>query len=296
VTVTDDASRTVEGTARLTLDATALTPRTKRIRHGWIIEVAVGITLYFAYDWLREQATGSSVDAMRHARQLVDAERFLGIYHELSVQQAFLGAHWFMSFWNIFYGTIHFVMPVVALVWLYRKAPARYVRWRNALLFMLGFALLGFFLWPLTPPRLMPARYGFVDSAAEFFNFGPQVKVTLDAQGHPTANAVEQFGNLFAAMPSLHVGWSTWVALSLRPMVHRWWSKALLFLYPVCVIFGIVVTANHWFLDAVGGWVVLGLGYLCAVGLAYAVVCCRATPETRKLTPRTPTQSSPDSP
>ena len=46
-----------------------------------------------------------------------------------------------MAFWNIYYGTIHFVVPVVALVLLYRKLPARYVRYRNTLAFMLGLAL-----------------------------------------------------------------------------------------------------------------------------------------------------------
>jgi hypothetical protein len=198
-------------------------PRTKRIRRGWLIEIAVGIALYFLYDWLREQVTGTSADALRHAKQVVSAEQFLGIYHEHSIQHAFLDVHWFMSFWNFFYGTIHFVLPVVALVWLYRKAPARYLRWRNALLFMLAIALLGFFLYPLTPPRLMPSHYGFVDAAAAYFNFGPQVKITFDAAGQPSAAAVREFGNLFAAMPSLHVGWSTWVALSLWPMARHWW-------------------------------------------------------------------------
>ena len=38
-------------------------------------------------------------------------------------------------------------------------------------------------------------------------------------------------------------------------------------LYPVSIFFCIVVTANHWILDAVGGWVVLALGYLGAVGV-----------------------------
>ncbi len=84
-----------------------------------------------------------SADAFRHAQQIVDAEKFLGLYHEHSIQQAFLRVDWFMAFWNIWYGTIHFVMPVVALVWLYRKLPARYVRWRNTLVLMLGVSLLG---------------------------------------------------------------------------------------------------------------------------------------------------------
>ena len=61
------------------------------------------------------------------------AEKWLGLYHEHSIQHPFLNADWFMSFWNIYYGTIHFVVPIVALVLLYRKLPARYVRWRNTL-------------------------------------------------------------------------------------------------------------------------------------------------------------------
>jgi membrane-associated phospholipid phosphatase len=117
------------------------------------------------------------------------------------------------------------------------------------------------------PPRLMPARFGFVDTAARFFNFGPQVRVRIRADGQPTAAAIREFGNLFAAMPSLHVGWSTWSVLAIWPLVRRGWAKVLLALYPVSIIFCIVVTANHWILDAVGGWVVLGLGYLGARGL-----------------------------
>jgi hypothetical protein len=265
---------------------TDLQPATRRIRHGWILEVLGGVVVYFLYDWLREQATGSSADAFRHARQIVDAEQFLGILHERSIQQAFLDADWFISFWNIFYGTVHFVLPVVALVWLYRKAPARYVLWRNTLLFMLGLALVGFWIYPLTPPRLMPDRYGFVDTAADYFNFGPQVRITFGADGQPTAAAVREFGNLFAAMPSLHVGWSTWVAAALWPLVRHWWGRALLVLYPTAVIFGIVVTGNHWLLDAVGGWVVRALGYLLARGVRTLVGGCRRTGEQRQSVPQ----------
>ena len=226
--------------------------------------------------------------AFRHAEQIVDAERFLGLYHEHSIQQAFLGADWFISFWNIFYGTVHFVLPVVALVWLYRKAPGRYVLWRNTLLFMLGLALVAFVLYPLTPPRLMPEHFGFVDTAADYFNFGPQVTITFDANGQPTAAAVREFGNLFAAMPSLHVGWSTWVTLALWPMVRRPWGRVLLVLYPAAVIFGIVVTANHWLLDAAGGWVGLGLGYLLARGVRAVSFGCRRSPEGRQLAVESP--------
>ncbi len=251
--------------------ARAQWPLTKRIRHGWIIEVLVGVGIYLLYDTLRDHAAGVSADAYRHAIQIVDAEKFLGLYHEYSIQQAFLGLDWFMSFWNIWYGTIHFVMPLVALVWLYRKLPARYVRWRNTIVLMLGASLLAFWAYPLMPPRLMPAHFGFVDTAADFFNFGPQVRVHLGPDGQPTAAAVRTYGNLFAAMPSLHVGWSTWSVLAVWPLLKRTWAKVLWALYPVSIFFCIVVTANHWILDAVGGWLVLAVGYLGARGIEWAL-------------------------
>jgi len=242
-------------------------PVSKRARYGWIGELLAGTAIYVSYDWLRDRAAGTSAAAYRNALHVVDAEKFLGLYHEFSIQQAFLHADWFMAFWNIYYGTIHFVMPVVALVWLYRKAPVRYVRWRNTIVFMLGFSLVAFWAYPLMPPRLMPHHFGFVDAAARYFNFGPQVRVRFGPDGQPTAAAIKTYGNLFAAMPSLHVGWSTWSTLAVWPLLRRTWAKVLWALYPVTIFFCIVVTANHWILDAVGGWAVLGLGYLSALGV-----------------------------
>jgi hypothetical protein len=242
-------------------------PVSRRIPHGWILELLAGAGIYLVYDWLRDKTTGTTATAYRHALQIVDAEKFLGLYHEYSIQHPFLHVDWFMAFWNIYYGTIHFVMPVVALVWLYRKAPVRYVRWRNTLVLMLAVSIVVFWFYPLMPPRLMPDHFGFVDAAARYFNFGPQVRVHLAPNGQPSAAAVRAYGNLFAAMPSLHVGWSTWSALAVWPLLRRTWAKVLWALYPVSIFFCIVVTANHWILDAVGGWVVLALGYLGALGI-----------------------------
>jgi membrane-associated phospholipid phosphatase len=116
---------------------------------------------------------------------------------------------------------------------------------------MLALGLLGFWLYPLMPPRLLPVSYGFVDTRLEYFGLGEASRDTSD-------------DNLYAAMPSLHLGWATWIALALWPLVRRPWAKALLIAYPTAQLFCTVVTANHFFLDAVGGWVVLGLAYLLA--------------------------------
>jgi hypothetical protein len=243
-------------------------PRSKRIRHGWILEAIGFLIVYQLYDWTREQVTGTFGTALRNAKGIVSAEKFLGIYWEHAIQQPFIHLDWFMAFWNIYYGTVHFVMPVVALVVMYRKAPARFVRWRNTLIIMFAIACGVFAVYPLNPPRLMPSPpYHFVDTSAKYFNFGPQTKSEFEADGSPTHKTIEQFGNPFAAMPSFHIGWSTWSVLALWPLVRRRWLKALLVLYPFTIFFCIVVTANHWVLDAAGGLVVLGLGYSASVGL-----------------------------
>jgi membrane-associated phospholipid phosphatase len=227
------------------------TPRSQRIRFGWVLEIIGVRALMTLYDWARDRLIGSESDAFEHARQVVRAERALGIYHEETLQEWFLPYRWFIGFWNVFYGTVHFVMPIVALVWLYIKAPARYLRWRNTLLLMLALGLVGFWLYPLMPPRLLPDSYGFVDTRLDYFAIGEASRSASD-------------DNLYAAMPSLHIGLATWFTLALWPLVRSWWGRTLLVAYPAAQLFGTVVTGNHYFLDAVGGWAVLALAWLLA--------------------------------
>ena len=225
-----------------------------------MIEILLGIGLYSLYDELRSRAAGSGLTALRNAHDVVRVERALGLYHEYRVQQAFIDWAPVISVWNVYYGTIHFVVPVVALVTLWRRAPERYLVWRNILLVMLALAVLSFWAYPLMPPRLMPARFGFVDTASQFFSYGTQQPVVL-VGGIPDAASRDAFGNLFAAMPSLHVGWATWSSLALLPVVRARWIRALLALYPITTTLATVVTANHWILDAVGGWATLAIAW-----------------------------------
>ena len=76
------------------------------------------------------------------------------------------------------------------------------------------------------------------------------------------SGTMQKISNQYAAMPSLHFAWSLWSALILFPVLRRWWTKGLAVLYPACTLFAIVVTANHYILDAAGGAVCLGIGYV----------------------------------
>jgi membrane-associated phospholipid phosphatase len=75
---------------------------------------------------------------------------------------------------------------------------------------------------------------------------------------------MQSVSNQYAAMPSLHVGWALWCALALVPNVRRRSVKVLAALYPVVTVFTVVVTGNHFWLDAVGGIVVVAAGFALA--------------------------------
>jgi len=79
---------------------------------------------------------------------------------------------------------------------------------------------------------------------------------------------MSKVSNQYAAMPSLHFAWSTWCALVLVPTVRRTWVRVLAASYPICTLFAIVVTGNHYWLDAAGGAVILALGSV--AGLLWA--------------------------
>jgi hypothetical protein len=217
---------------------------------------------YGVYSVIRNTQGSASVSAAKafaHAREVIRFEEAVGLYFEEGVQEAFLDWRPFIQFWNLFYGTFHFVVTIAALVLLFRRFPARYPRWRNTLAATTGLALIGFAAYPLMPPRLLPAAYGFVDTLKVYgglwsFDSGP----------------VAQVSNQYAAMPSLHFAWSVWSALVLYPMVTRRWLQELVALYPAATLFAIVVTANHFWLDAAGGAALLGVGAAAGFVLAAA--------------------------
>jgi membrane-associated phospholipid phosphatase len=68
-------------------------------------------------------------------------------------------------------------------------------------------------------------------------------------------------------MPSLHIGWSTWVTFALFPVLRSWWGRAIVVLYPFVMLTAVVVTGNHYILDGAGGVGAMVLGLL----LAWAV-------------------------
>ena len=233
-----------------------------RLKLRWWREALYVLAFYVVYSYIRNKfgsATVGTEHAFNNAKTVIAIERAVGMYHEESLQDLFLDNRLFMQFWNVFYGTFHFLVTIFAMVYTYRRFPGRYQLWRNTLAFTTGLALIGFSLFPLMPPRLLDscglygacADYGFTDSLAVFGGLW-----SFDS------GAMEKVSNQFAAMPSLHFAGSMWCFLVLYRSVKSPVAKVLVASYPWLTLFAIMVTANHFWLDAVGGAVILAVGYL----------------------------------
>jgi len=238
-------------TTTTTTTTTTTEPSVPKLR-WWRELITIGL-FYGVYTLVRNQgiATDSARIAREHAKQMIRVEEFLSSFHEAAIQKAFIEWRGFIQFWNIFYGSAHFLVTIVAIVCLFRYAPRRYPTWRNTLAVTVAIALVGFATYPLMPPRLMPASYGFVDTLQ-----------TIGGLWSFDSGTMSKISNQYAAMPSLHFAWSTWCAFVLVPMIKPMWGKVLMASYPLLTLFAIVVTANHYWIDALGGAIALGLGYL----------------------------------
>ncbi|QKW10705.1 phosphatase PAP2 family protein [Streptomyces sp. NA04227] len=218
-------------------------------RPNLLLELALIRVGYTAYSEIRTIAAGSRAAAEEHGEQIYALERFLHIDIEHWVNHSVVKVPWLQEFFDFYYTSFHFFVPLTILAVLYVRRPVDY-RWaRSALGFATLLALLGFWLYPLAPPRLMP-ELGFIDTVHGAQDFG-----------QPDYGALTAVTNQYAAMPSLHFGWSLWCGVVIVALAPKWWMKALGTLHPLFTVSAIVATANHWIMDAVGGAVAVATGF-----------------------------------
>ena len=212
--------------------------------------------LYAVYEYTSSLASGSTATARRNALDEVSIERSLHFFFEQRLQ-AFVIRHavWLIKLSDLYYVTIHFLLPVVVIVLLLVKYPERYLRWRNTMVLLNLFALVVFIVFPVMPPRLLPEVFHFVDTQKVFGGAG-----TFDA------TLMKDAGNQYAAMPSLHFAWAVWCTLAIVPAVRNRVLKVLLLAHPIITAFVVFVTANHFWLDVLMGGVDFYLSYFIAGG------------------------------
>jgi hypothetical protein len=216
----------------------------------WIPSLAKeGSLLFLIYSvWHKLGALPLNVagDALARGLRVWDAERWMHLPNEVTMQRWALHAIWFVQFFNVYYIVFHVAPLGIFLVWLYVRHRDRFPYWRNQLAFVSIVGQCIQFI-PVAPPRFFP-QLGFVDTAALY---GPTVY---------RSGGVGDPGQL-AAMPSMHVAWAMVVGIgAVTASRSRWrWLGAL---HALCTVLAVTLTAYHWLLDGIvaTGLLLIGMG------------------------------------
>jgi len=227
-----------------------------RLPKGWgdagrQIAILVGVDVI--YELGRGIADSSRADALAHGAQVIDWERSTHTLFEPELQSFFLPAHWTIDLANQLYLNAQFSIALGFLVWLYLFRNETYNFVRNMFVVAMCLALIGYVGFPTAPPRMFPGQ-GFVDTITDFSNVN-----------HDSTLA-KVFINPYAAVPSMHCAFAVMIGGSGVMVCRRWWSKAWWALWPVLIAWVVIVTANHYWIDAVLGSLVALTAALVAHG------------------------------
>jgi len=277
------AHRSLESVMTEIDDTGAIRRREHRTR--WWKEVAIMGTFYFIYSLTRNRfgsiaVSGADIPlhSFNNALKIIRFERAIGLFHEESIQQWFLPYRTVIQLLNTYYGTAHFAVTIGVFWVLFSRRKDVFPLFRNALAISTGLAIVGFALFPLMPPRLLDApcpsvaaehNYGGECIPTKLRNYNGAENFgfvdTLKEYGGPwnfSSGGIAKASNQYAAMPSLHIGWASWCAFAVWPLARKKWVRAAVLLYPALTLLCIVVTANHYWMDGIGGLIVLGLGFI----------------------------------
>jgi len=242
------------GILRWQSQRTGRAPRLRWLPKGGsdaLVQLSLFVMADILYETVRGVSESNAAVAFNNARSIVELEQSTGLFFEQGLQAWAMSQRALIDFANFMYVNSHFVMTTTVLVWLYLRHNERFYFVRNMFMTAMGLALIGYMLLPTAPPRFFP-ELGFVDTIAYYVN------VKHDS------GLVALFFNPYAAVPSMHVAFALMIAIPAMLVVRRRVFKVLWALYPVLITFVVMVTGNHWFMDAVAGAFVAGTSALIA--------------------------------
>src|SRR5580693_2490442 len=124
-------------------------------RPVWWQEILIIAFGYWLYSLGRNAIKAQRELGLRHGRSVEKLQNTLHLNFEQSVNH-WVGHHeWVAQVMDYYYATLHFVVTLGVMVWLFWKRPHLYRGARTALFVTTLIALAGFALYPLAPPRLL---------------------------------------------------------------------------------------------------------------------------------------------
>ncbi|CAN5319794.1 phosphatase PAP2 family protein [soil metagenome] len=222
-----------------------------RLRRG-LTEAALLVVLYVGYSASRLLADNDFGSARDHALELVRFEQVVGLNIEPLINGWFTDIDWLGIAGSFWYASAHYIVTVGILIWLFVSRQSEYLLARRALVLATVIGLGFYLLLPMAPPRFID---GYVDVLSQYSSVGWWGADASAPRG------LGQITNELAAMPSLHAGYALWVAIVVWRTSSSLRARRIAIAYAAITAFVIVGTGNHWVLDAVVGWMVVGFSY-----------------------------------
>jgi PAP2 superfamily len=223
---------------------------------GWtdaLRQLALCALAALMYDLVRSLVSdGNLYKPFGDAMRIIDLERAAHIFVEPSINAWVQSNHVLVDVADWIYLNGHFFVTIGVLVFIYLRRNSSFYFVRNTLIVSMGFALVGYWLYPTAPPWMM-REWGFTDSISDFVTGG---------FGSVASGPGKAFLNFYAAVPSMHVCFALIIGLSMRRLVRRRWARFAWTLYPLLVTFVVVATANHYFTDVFLGALTAGVSVL----------------------------------
>ena len=221
-------------------------PAGRSSRPVWWMELLLVLGGYGIYH--EAQIHSPTTAALRHGWDIIQAERWAHISIDGTLNRTFASTSLLAVPAEYYYATLHFAVTIGVLVWLWTRHPASYREARRVIVGGTLMALGVFWTFPAAPPRMFP-QAGFIDT-------GLRYRIPLDIEAGKASHAAD----LYAAMPSLHIGWSLWVAWAVTRVVPNRSARRLVWAYPALTALVVMGTGNHSALDLVGGALVMLAG------------------------------------
>jgi len=234
----------------------------RALPRGWLDalrQVSLFLAAYLAYRLVRGLVAGDANEAFAHARELLELERTLHVFVEPSIQAWASGSHFVLVLTSWLYVNSQTTITVAALLYIYLRHNSRFYFVRNMFMIAMAVALVGYGVFPTAPPRFFP-EWGFFDTVSAF---------TGVHLSHTSA-LMTAVSNPYAAVPSMHVCFALMIGCTLSRLSKLRIVRALWLLYPLLMTFVIIVTANHFLIDAFLGVVTTAISWWGARWLARA--------------------------
>ncbi|MGA2471018.1 MAG: phosphatase PAP2 family protein [Solirubrobacteraceae bacterium] len=210
---------------------------------------------YLLYRLVEGAVVNNGAVAYTHATDVISFERALHVFVEPNVQAWAMGSHLLIEVATYIYINAQTTILIGLLAYLYLVHNRSYYFVRNMLFAAMAIGLIGYAFFPTMPPRLLP-NWGFVDTTSY---------ITGGANTSPVSMA---FFNPYAAVPSMHVAFAVMLGWPLARLARSYVVRAWWIFWPVLITFVTVITANHFFLDAVLGLATAGVAAIVARRLA----------------------------